>query len=71
MIDGIRYHKAIKGCCTYKDAVKAESVVKTEIMKGHYDLVDNTENTTLQQAIDMYLEYSKANKSFAGRFCFG
>ena len=62
MIDGIRYHKAIKGCCTYKDAVKAESVVKTEIMKGHYDLVDNTENTTLQQAIDMYLEYSKANK---------
>ena len=62
MLDGIRYHKAIKGCCSYKDAQKAENVVRTEIMKGHYGLVDNTENTTLQQAIDMYLEYSKANK---------
>lgn len=62
MIDGIRYHKAIKGCDSHKNALKAESVVKTEIMKGHYDLVDTTENTTLQQAIDIYLEYSKANK---------
>ena len=62
MIDGIRYHKAIKGCTNYKDALKAESVVKSELMRGKFELVDNTENTTLKQAIDLYLEYSKANK---------
>lgn len=62
MIDGVRYHKAIKGCTNYKDALKAESVVKSELMRGHYELVDTTENTTLNQAIDLYLEYSKANK---------
>lgn len=62
MIDGVRYHKAIKGCNNHKDALKAESIVKSEVMRGKFELVDNTENTTLKQAIDLYLEYSKANK---------
>lgn len=62
MIDGARYHKAIKGCSNYKDALKAESIVKAELMRGRYELVENTCNTTLEQAIELYLEYSKANK---------
>ena len=62
MIDGVRYHKAIKGCNNHKDALKAESIVKSELMRGKFELVDNTENATLKQAIDLYLEYSKANK---------
>ncbi len=62
MIDGVRYHKAIKGCNNHKDALKAESVVKAELMRGHYEFVDNMENTILQQAVTLYLEYSKANK---------
>ena len=62
MIDGVRYHKAIKGCNNHKDALKAESIVKSELMRGKFELVDNTENTTLKQAINLYLEYSKANK---------
>lgn len=62
MIDGIRYHKAIKGCTNHKDALKAENVVKTEIMKANYNLVENTKNTTLEEAVQLYKEYSKANK---------
>lgn len=62
MIDGVRYHKAIKGCTNHKDAVKAESVVKSELMRGRYELVENTNNTTLAQAIELYLDYSRANK---------
>lgn len=62
MIDGVRYHKAIKGCSSHKDALKAESVVKSELMRGHYELVEISNNTTLKQATEIYLEYSKANK---------
>ena len=50
------------GYPTKKDALKAESIVKSELMRGKFKLVDNTENTTLKQAINLYLEYSKANK---------
>ncbi len=62
MIDGVRYHKAIKGCSSHKDAIKAENIVKSELMRGRYELVESTTNTTLAQAIELYLEYSKANK---------
>jgi len=62
MIDGERYHKAIKGCSNYRDAVKAENTVKNKIMKANYELVENIKNTTLEEAVTLYKEYSQANK---------
>lgn len=62
MIDGERFHKSIKGCTSHKDALKVENVVKTELMRSNYELVEKVKTTTLQEAVDLYKEYSKANK---------
>ena len=63
MIDNKRYHRAIKGCISYKDAVKFENTVKNAVCHGNYDFVEKEFTIKLFEMTEKYLEYSQLNKS--------
>lgn len=62
-IDGIRYERTCKGASTQKDAEKCETVIKSEIMHGNYNFGRTENKRKLKELIDLYLQYSKINKS--------
>ena len=62
MINGKRYHRACKGATSYKEAQQFENILRSEIMRGNLGIVERKNNHTLQQAIDLYLQYSKLHK---------
>lgn len=60
MIDGERYHRAIKQPIKdHKEAKTVEILAKTEILKGK----ENTVGIMLEDMTKKYLDYSKLNKS--------
>ncbi len=61
-LNGKEYYKACKGATSRKEALQYEAIVKAELMRGNLGIIENTKTTTLKQAVELYLEYSKNNK---------
>ncbi|MEI7474724.1 MAG: site-specific integrase [bacterium] len=62
MIDGVFYHKACKGATSHKEALKYENEMKSAVMHGNLGFVNKKGKTTLQEAVELFINYSKVNK---------
>lgn len=63
MINGKRYHRSVPEATKQKDAEKAETVFKGELLQGRYNLAENKKYKKLSELIKVYLEYSIQNKA--------
>ena len=61
-MDGVQYHRAIKGATDKKSAIKVEIKVKSELMSGRYDILNNKKNHTFFEICDKFEEYAKNNR---------
>jgi len=62
MIDGKRYHKSIPEATKKREAEKAEAIIKSELLRGKYGLIEGKKYKKLGDLIKIYLDYSKENK---------
>lgn len=61
-LDGIRYERRCPLAVDERSALQAESIIKTEIMRGNLGYAKAKETPKLKDIIKIYLEYSKTNK---------
>lgn len=63
MINGKRYHRSVPEATNKKEAEKAEAVFKGELLQGRYRLAEGKKYPKLSKLIQVYLDYSKQNKT--------
>lgn len=61
MLFGIRKHGACKGCRKISEALEFEAEVKNEVSLIYRKKKDESENISVKQLFDEFLEYSKIN----------
>ena len=62
-VDGVRYERRCALASNEREALHAESVIKSEIMRGQLGFAKAVKAVKLKDLIQLYLEYSKANKA--------
>ena len=62
MVRGKRYHKAIPEATSRKDAEKAETIFKAELLQGRYNLVESKGEMPFKKLLEVYSEYAQTNK---------
>lgn len=62
-IRGKSYHKAIPEATNKRDAEKAESIIKAELLQGKYNLVEHRGDMLFTKLVDVYIDYTKANNA--------
>lgn len=63
MINGRRYHRSVPEATTKRQAEKAEAVFKGELLQGRYKLAEGRKYPKLSKLIEVYLDYSRQNKT--------
>lgn len=61
-IDGIRYERPCKAATDEKSALQCEVIIKSEIMRGHYDFGKTEKAPKLKDAIAIMTTHSENNK---------
>jgi len=61
-IRGIRYHKAIPEAIDKKSAENAETKIKSELLSGRFDLIENKKEMTFFQLCDRFQEFAHNNR---------
>ena len=61
-LNGKEYYRACKGAVDKKTALEYEAIVKAELMRGNLGIVENKKKTSMKEAVELYLEYSRNNK---------
>lgn len=61
-IDGIRYERPCKGATSERDALKCETIIKAEIMRGNYNFGKSEKLPKLKEAVELMSEYTQNNK---------
>ena len=62
-IRGKRYHEALPEATDKKSAENAEIKLKSELLSGRFDLIENKKERTFFQMSDLFEEYAKNNRS--------
>lgn len=60
-IKGKRYHRAVPEASSKKDAEKAETLLKAELLQGKYNLAENKGSMLFTKLVDHYIDYTKTN----------
>ena len=63
VIKGQQYHKAIPEAVDKKTAEMAEVRIKSDLLQGKYDLVENKGTQPFSVIVDMFIEYAKNNRT--------
>lgn len=63
MINGKRYHRCVPEATNKREAEKAEAVLKGELLQGRYRLAEGRKYPKLSKLIEVYLDYSRQNKT--------
>lgn len=61
MIRGQRFHRAIPEATSKRDAEKAETVLKSELLQGRYNLAEGKGEMFFTKLVDQYIPYTKSN----------
>lgn len=61
-IRGKRYHRAVPEATTRRDAEKAETIFKAELLQGRYGLADNKGEMLFDELKHVFIEYAMSNK---------
>lgn len=64
-IDGIRYERPCKAATDEKSALQCEVIIKSEIMRGHYDFGKTEKAPKLKDALAIMATHSENNKRSA------
>lgn len=62
IINGRQYHRSVKEATCERDVLKAEAIVKAEILRGKFDLVEKKGEMAFEKMAEAFMEYSKSNK---------
>ncbi|HSA05983.1 MAG TPA: tyrosine-type recombinase/integrase [Candidatus Gastranaerophilales bacterium] len=62
MVRGKRYHRAVPEATSRKDAEKAETIIKAELLQGKYNLVEGIGEMPFMKLLEVYNEYAQTAK---------
>lgn len=61
-IRGKEYHRAIPEATDRREAEKVEARVKSELLQGRYDIVENRGEMLYDKLVEVYMEFAKTSK---------